>query len=96
MIRIKNMIISVKRIFGIYEPMHEYWVKLDDIKVPDCYKRSRIKQWKWDRKVAYWLKTGEFESYILLHKDFTLADGYSSVKLAYLNGFMKVPVYFVD
>lgn len=96
MMRIKDMIINVKRMFGIYNPMYEYLVRLNDIKVPYCYKHSRIKQWKWDKKVAYWLKTGEFESNILLHKDFTLADGYSSVKIAYLNGIEKVPVYFVD
>ena len=46
--------------------------------------------------MGYWLKTGEFESKILLHRDFTLADGYSSVKIAYLKGIEKVPVYFVD
>ena len=51
---------------------------------------------KWNHKMSYWLRTGEFESKILLHRDFTLADGYSSVKIAYLKGIDKVPVYFID
>lgn len=33
-----DMIISVKRIFDIYKPIHKYCVNLDDIKVPDRYK----------------------------------------------------------
>lgn len=46
--------------------------------------------------MGYWLRIGEFESPILLHRNFVLADGYSSVKIAYLKGLDKVPVYFVD
>lgn len=90
------MIRSIKRLFGIYETDCEYWVRLDEIKVPNRYKKTRIGLKKWNHKMGYWLRTGEFESKILLHRDFTLADGYSSVKIAYLKGIDKVPVYFVD
>lgn len=86
----------VKKLFGVYETGCEYWVRLDEIKVPYCYKATRIGLKKWNHKMGYWLKTGKFESKILLHRDFTLADGYSSVKIAYLKGIDKVPVYFVD
>lgn len=86
----------IKSLFGIYETDNEYWVRLDEIKVPYYYKLTKICHKKWNHKMGYWLRTGEFESKILLHRDFTLADGYSSVKIAYLKGIDKIPVYFVD
>lgn len=93
---VKNTIRFIKRLFGVYELNYEYWVRLSDIKVPHYYKLTKIGLKKWNHKIGYWLRTGEFESKILLHRDFTLADGYSSVKIAYLKGIDKVPVYFVD
>lgn len=92
----KEIIRYIKRLFGKYEIGCEYWVRLDEIIVPTEYKRSRIGENKWNHKMGYWLRTGEFESPILLHRNFVLADGYSSVKIAYLNGIDKVLVYFVD
>lgn len=86
----------IKRLFGKYEIGYEYWVNLKDIRVQNYYKHTRIRKDKWNRKMGYWLRTGEFESPILLYRDFTLADGYSSVKIAYLKGIDKVPVYFID
>ena len=96
MIIIKSIIRLIKQLFGVYETNYEYWVRLNDINVPYYYKTTRIGKEKWNHKMDYWLKTGEFESPILLHRDFTLADGYSSVKIAYLKEIDKVPVYFVD
>lgn len=86
----------MKRLFGKYEIGYEYWINLKDIKVPKEYKLSRIGTKLWNHKMGYWLKTGEFESKILLHRDFTLVDGFSSVKIAYLKDIDRVPVYFVD
>ena len=43
-----------------------------------------------------WLRTGEFESDILIDKDINLIDGYSSMKIAHIKNIDKVPVYFVD
>lgn len=86
----------VKSLFRRYELGYEYWIYLKDIKVPSYYKRTRIRKNKWNHKMDYWLKTGEFESPIILRRNFTLKDGYSSVKIAYLKGIDKVPVYFVD
>ena len=86
----------VKKLFGKYETGYEYWICTRHIKVPNCYKKSRIKDWKWKRKMKFWLQNGKFESPILLHKDFTLVDGYSSVKIARVKGIDKVPVFFVD
>lgn len=81
---------------GKYETGYEYWVRLDDIIVPTRYKSSKIGKEKWIHKLDYWRKTGKFESPIILNKDFVLIDGFSSMKIAYLNGINKVPVYFVD
>lgn len=92
----KDIIIFIKKLFIKYEPGYEYWVYLRDIKVPIRYKRTKIGAIKWNHKMGHWLRTGEFESPILLHRDFTLADGYSSVKIAYLKEIDKVPAYFVD
>lgn len=92
----KGIIRFIKRILGKYEAGCEYWVNLKDIKVPTYFKLTRVGTKKWNHKMSYWLKTGEFESIILLDRDFNLVDGYSSVKIAYLKGIDKVPVYFVD
>ncbi len=91
----KNIVRFVKSLLGKYETGYEYWVYTKDIIVPEKYKKTRIRNEKWKHKVGYYLRTGNFESPIILHKDFTLFDGYSSVKIAYLSGIDKVPVYFV-
>ena len=92
----KELIRYIKSLFGKYEPGYEYWVYAKDIKVPVSYKRTRIGKEKWKRKMNYWLRTGEFESDILIDRDFNLVDGYSSMKIAHLKNIEKVPVYFVD
>lgn len=92
----KGIIRFIKRLFKKYESGYEYWVNLKDINVPFKYKITKIGKKKWNHKMGYWLRTGEFESKILLHRDFTLVDGFSSVKIAYLKGIDRVPVYFVD
>lgn len=92
----KGFIRFIKRLFEKYETGYEYWVYTKDVKIPTKYKRTKIGKEKWNHKMSYWLRTGKFESPIFLHRDFTLADGYSSAKIAYLKGIDKVPVYFVD
>lgn len=92
----KNIIRFIKELFGKYEEGYEYWVYLKDIKVPDNYRKHRIRKYKWKHKMRYWLKTGEFESQIILDKNFNLLDGYSSIRIAEIKGIDKVPVYFVN
>lgn len=87
---------NFKRFFKKYEIGYEYWVDINEIKIPKHFKKHDIKQSKWIRKLNYWMSTGEFESFILLHKDFTLVDGYSSYLIAYKYDLGVVPVYFVD
>lgn len=90
---IKNLF---KKLFGKHNTDNAYWVSLSDIKVPWYYKKTKVGKEKWLHKLNYWRETGEFESKILIDKDFNLVDGYSSVKIAYVNGVKHVPVYFVD
>ena len=92
----KGIIRYIKSLFGKYESGYEYWVYTKDIKVPNSYKLTKIGTKKWNHKMGYWLRTGEFESDILIDRDFNLIDGYSSMKIAHLKGIEKVPVYFVD
>ena len=92
----REIIRFVKRIFGKYEPGYEYWVYTKDIKVPTYFKRTRISEKKWKHKMEYWIRTGKFESDILIDRDFNLVDGYSSMKIAHIKGIERVGVYFVD
>ncbi len=92
----KKTTIYRKSLSGKYEPGYEYWAYTKDIKVPKYFKLTKIGTKKWNHKMRYWLRTGEFESKILIDKDFNLVDGYSSMKIAHLKNIEKVPVYFVD
>ena len=94
--KMKKIFKRLKQLFGIYEIGNEYIVRLKDIKVPKSYKLTRIGTEKWNHKMGYWLRTGEFESDILIDKDFNLVDGFSSMKIAHIKNIEKVPVYFVD
>ena len=86
----------IKSLFGKYEPGYEYWVYTKDIKVPNRYKLIKIGTKKWNHKMGYSLRTGEFESKILIDREFNLVDGFSSMKIAQLKGIERVGVYFVD
>jgi len=90
------MIRWIKSLFGVYETNYEYWVYTKDIKVPVAYIRTKVGYEKWMHKIGHYFRTGEFESPILLHRDFTLENGFTSMKIAHITGLDKVPVYFVD
>ena len=91
----KDIIRFINRIFDKYETGYEYWIYTKEIKVNPEWRKTRIGKVKFKRKLRYWYRTGEFESKIVLDKDFNLLDGYSSVRIAELKGIDKVPVYFV-
>ena len=92
----KGIVRYIKSLFGKYEPGYEYWIFTKDIKVPRYYKLTKIGTKKWNHKMGYWLRTGKFESDILIDRNFNLVDGFSSMKIAHLKWIDKVPVYFVD
>lgn len=90
------LIVWIKKLFGIYESGYEYWIPTDQIVISPEFARTRIGERKWRRKKRYFYRTGQFESKIILSRDFVLTDGYSSYKLAKYVGLDKVPVYFVQ
>lgn len=92
----KGIVRYIKSLFGKYEPGYEYWIYTKDIKVPRYYKLTKIGTKKWNHKIGYWLRTGKFESDILIDRNFNLVDGFSSMKIAHIKNIDKVPVYFVD
>lgn len=90
------LINKIKQALGIYKPGYEYWVSLRDIRISPDFARSWIGKKKWTHKREYYLRTGKFESQIVLNKDFLLVDGYSSYKIAKWLGLEKVPVIFAN
>lgn len=92
----KSFIRFIKELFGKYEVGYEYWVYTKEIKVNPEWRRTNVGKMKFKKKMQYWYRTGEFESKILLDREFNLLDGYSSVRIAEIKGIDKVPVYFVD
>ena len=86
----------IKRMFGIYETGCEYWIPIEKIIITPEFARTRIGTHKWRRKKHYYYCTGEFESQIVLTKDFVLTNGYSSYKIARYIGVDKVPVVFEE
>ena len=92
----KGIIRYIKSLFGKYETGYEYWVYTKDIKVNPEWRKTKIGQRKFGRKLSYWYKTGEFESKILLDRDFNLVDGYSSVRIAEIKNLSRIPVYFIN
>ncbi len=91
-----KIIRSIKRLLGIYETGYEYWINTKEIKVNPEWRKTMIGKVKFKKKLQYWYRTGEFESSIILDRDFNLLDGYSSMRIAEIKEIDKVPVYFVD
>jgi len=95
---IKGLVRFGKKLVGVYEPGHEYWVKLSDIHITPQFRESRIKSDKYKRKWQFYHRNGYCESRIVLDKGFVLVDGYSSYKIyrASEGKDCRVPVWFVD
>ena len=92
----KSLIRFIKRIFGVYETGYEYWVYLRDIKISPEFEITPPRFKKMGQKWSYYRNTGEFESPIILNRDFVLIDGYTSYIIANKSEIEEVPVYFVD
>lgn len=78
---IKELVRFAKRLFGVYEPGHEYWFKLSDIHITPQFRKSRINPDKFKRIWQFYHRNGYCESKIVLDKDFTLLDGLSSYRV---------------
>ncbi len=94
----KNLIRFSKRLVGVYEPGHEYWVKLSDIHITPQFARAMVGKAKYKKKWQFYHRNGYCESKIVLDKNFTLLDGYSSFLIykAAEGSDAKVPVWFAD
>ena len=92
----KSLIRFIKRIFGVYEAGYEYWVYLRDIKISPEFKRTPPRFKKMGQKWSYYRNTGEFESPIILNRDFVRIDSSTSYIIAKKSEMDKVPVYLVD
>ena len=91
-----NFVRFIKTLFGKYETGYQYWVYLDEIKIPEDFKKTPPKFEKLSKKFDYFMERGELQSKIILTKDFTLVDGYTSVIVAEAYGIEKVPVWFIE
>ena len=87
---------KIKEKFGVYEVGEKYIVNLKDIIIPSEFEETPPKFKKMNRKWAYFLKNGIFESKIKIDKNFVLRDGYTSYIISQKEKLDKVPVYFVD
>lgn len=86
----------IKKLLGIYETGYEYRIPVDQVVITSEFKGTRIGKRKWNQKKEYYLRTGKFESQVVLTKDFVLLDGYSTYKLAKRYGVNKIPVIFEE
>ena len=91
-----KLLCKLKGLLGIYTPGCEYWIDLKDIDIQIDFLRKHPSKQKMERKWDYYRQTGEFESPILLNRNFVLLDGYSSYLIAKTENMHKVPVYFVN
>jgi hypothetical protein len=91
----KNIIRAIKKLFGKYEHGYEYWVYFNEIIIHPEFEKTPPRRIKFSQKMDYYLKHGEFQSPILLNKDFELVDGYTSYLIAKKCHIDKVAVYFV-
>lgn len=87
---------GLKQVFGIYEENNEYWVDFDDIIITAQFSENPPKYRKMEERFDYYNRTGDFEVPIVLKRDFTLCDGYTSYLIADAYGLDRVPAYFVD
>ena len=90
----EKVIRFIKRLLGKYESGYEYWVYLKDIKINPDFEKTPPRKNKFSQKMDYYLKHGEFQSPIILNRDFVLVDGYTSYLIAEKCHIDKVPVYF--
>lgn len=58
------------KLFGKYDSGFEYWIYTNQIRVNPEWRKKRIGEKKFKRKMRYWYRTGKFESEIILDKNF--------------------------
>lgn len=79
---------------GYYKPGKEYWIDFSQIHITDEFAAHEIGKKKMERKLKYYGYTGEFESKVILDRNFILTDGYSTYCIIKDFETGKVPVWF--
>jgi hypothetical protein len=87
---------NVKMALGYYKPGKEYWLNIEKIHITDEFASKKVGWKKMQRKKNYFRRTRKFESKVVLNKDFTLVDGYSTYCIIDELKLGKVPVWFED
>ncbi len=86
-----------KSLFGFYDTGIEYWVPIHSIRIDPEFRKHKVGQKKMQIKMEYYLVTGSFREEILIRQsDWLLVDGYTSFRIAEIEGMTKVPVKFVE
>lgn len=80
-------------LFG-YKKDTEYWISINDVKIPYCFQRKSPNEFKFNKKLSRFWKYGEL-SKIVLNEDFELVDGYITYLICEKYNMRKIPVYFV-
>ena len=85
---------KLKMKVGYYKPGKEYWLNIEKIHITDEFASKKVGWRKMQQKLDYYGDTGEFESKVILNKDFILTNGYSTYCIIRDFGTGKVPVWF--
>lgn len=86
-----------KSLFGFYDTGIEYWVPIRSIRINPEFRKHDVKPKKMQKKMEYYLINGSFREEILIRRDdWILLDGYTSFRIAEIEGMTKVPVKFVE
>lgn len=80
-------------LFG-YKKDTEYWISINDVKIPYCFQRKSPNEFKFNTKLKRFWEHGEL-SKIVLNEDFELVDGYIAYLICKKYNMRKIPVYFV-
>lgn len=87
----------LKSLFGFYDAGIEYWVPIHSIRIDPDFRKHDVKPKKMQKKMEYYLVHNTFQEEIVIRRDdWMLLDGYSSFRIAEIEGMTKVPVKFVD
>lgn len=79
----------------MYKSEVTYKIKLDDIVIPNKFKKHPPKINKLASRIIYYLTNHEFEAPIVVNNKFVLVDGYTSYLIAKKVGMKHLDVYFV-
>lgn len=72
------------------------WININKIKITPQFQENPPKLIKMAQKYDWYKKYGKFQSPIVLNKDYTLMDGYTSYLIAQKVGKKSLFVYFLE